>query len=125
MSEEKLPKCPLCGGEACVVNNAKRKLADGKQITGTLISCTNCNVSLFNRNPRLAIEAWNRRDADTGKTITCFKCHGAGVYGVPHLDDNGEWDGRLDVCRCEVCGHTGKITLAWYEKLQQGMRDKE
>lgn len=58
--------------------------------------------------------------------ISCCKCHGAGVYGVPHLDDNGEWDGRLDVRRCEVCGGTGKITLAWYEELQKEMRgDKE
>jgi len=59
--------------------------------------------------------------------ISCFKCHGAGVYGVP-LDDNGEWDGKLDldVRRCEVCGGTGKITLARYEELQKGMRgDKE
>ena len=54
--------------------------------------------------------------------ISCFKCHGAGVYGVPYLDDNGEWDGRLDVRKCEVCGHTGKITLALYEKWQKRMR---
>ena len=57
------------------------------------------------------------------QTITCFKCHGAGVYGVPYLDDNGEWDGRLDVRKCEVCGHTGKITLALYEKWQKRMRE--
>lgn len=58
--------------------------------------------------------------------ISCFKCHGTGVYGVPYLDDNGEWDGRLDVRKCEVCGHTGKITLAQYEKWQKRMRgDKE
>jgi hypothetical protein len=44
------------------------------------------------------------------------------VYGVPYLDDNGEWDGRLDVRKCEVCGHTGKITLALYEKWQKRMR---
>ena len=123
MSEEKLPKCPLCGGEACVVNNAKRKLADGKQITGTVISCTNCNVSLFNRNPRLAIEAWNRRDADTGKTLTCFKCHGKGTYDVL-IDPDYSWD-ECEQHKCEVCGGIGKITLAWYEKLQQGMRDKK
>ena len=58
--------------------------------------------------------------------ISCFKCHGSGVFGVPYLDDNGEWDGRLDVRKCEVCGHTGKITLALYEKWQKRMRgDKE
>jgi len=58
--------------------------------------------------------------------ISCFKCHGAWVFGVPYLDDNGEWDGRLDFRKCEVCGHTGKITLALYEKWQKRMRgDKE
>ena len=54
--------------------------------------------------------------------ITCFKCHGSGVYGVPYLDDNGEWDGRLDVRKCEVCGGTGKITLKAYELFQKGIR---
>ena len=77
------------------------------------------------KKSKAILNAGNQRVADTGKTLTCFKCHGKGVYGVPHLDDNGEWDGRLDTCRCEVCGHTGKITLAWYEKLQKGMRDEK
>ena len=58
--------------------------------------------------------------------ISCFKCHGLGTYNVPILDDNGEWTDKWESCHCEVCGGTGKITLALYEKWQKRMRgDKE
>ena len=57
--------------------------------------------------------------------ISCFKCHGLGTYNVPILDDNGEWTDEWESCHCEVCGGTGKITLAFYEELQKGARDKE
>ena len=118
MSEEKLKPCPFCGKEPVYV-------ADGK-----VICCCGVMMKSFNDwNPftnQEAVDRWNERVVDANKTITCFKCHGAGVFGVPYLDDNGEWDGRLDVRKCEVCGHTGKITLAWYEELQKGARgDKE
>ena len=57
--------------------------------------------------------------------ITCFKCHGTGIHKAPILDDNGEWTDKWKSCHCEVCGGTGKITLAFYEKRQKRMRDKE
>ena len=58
--------------------------------------------------------------------ISCFKCHGLGTYNVPILDDNGEWTDKWESCHCEICGGTGKITLALYEKWQKRMRgDKE
>ncbi len=72
-----------------------------------------------------AIEAWNKRVVDANKTITCFKCHGKGTYKAPILDVCGEWTGLWKPCHCEVCGGTGKITLAFYEKMQKRMRDKE
>ena len=56
--------------------------------------------------------------------ITCCKCHGKGVYGVPKFDDETympsmtEWEDRP----CEVCKGTGKISLAFYEDLQRGCR---
>lgn len=59
--ESKLKPCPFCGGEACVVYDAKRKSVDGKQIIGTVVGCTVCNATMFYMNSRLAIEAWNRR----------------------------------------------------------------
>lgn len=59
------------------------------------------------------------------QTITCFKCHGAGTYNVPILNDNGEWKDEWESRHCGVCGGTGKITLALYEKWQKRMRDKE
>ncbi len=58
--------------------------------------------------------------------ISCFKCHGKGTYSAPILDDNGEWIDKWESCHCEVCGGTGKITLARYEEWQKRMRgDKE
>ena len=72
-----------------------------------------------------AITAWNKRVADTGKTLSCFKCHGTGIHKAPILDDNGEWTYKWKSCHCEICAGTGKITLALYEKLQKRMRDKE
>ena len=57
--------------------------------------------------------------------ISCFKCHGLGTYNAPILDDKGEWTDEWESCHCEVCGGTGKITLAFYEELQKGARDKE
>lgn len=58
--------------------------------------------------------------------ISCFKCHGLGVYGVPCLDDNGEWTDEWESCHCEVCGGTGKITLKAYEWFQTQQRgDKQ
>ena len=56
-----LKPCPFCGGEARAVYDAKRKSVDGKQIIGTVVSCTVCNATMFYGNSRLAIEAWNRR----------------------------------------------------------------
>ena len=120
MSEEKLRNCPFCGGQAYANET------DWKGWWHGWVICEKCGVKIDKQTKDEAIEAWNKRVADDGKTLTCFKCHGAGVYGVPYLDDNGEWNGRLDVRRCEVCGHTGKITLALYEKWQKRMReDKE
>ena len=78
MSEEKLRNCPFCGGEACVVHDAKRKLADGKQITGTVVSCTVCNATMFYRNSRLAIEAWNRRVPQRAWTQKVYDSFGKG-----------------------------------------------
>lgn len=54
--------------------------------------------------------------------ITCFKCHGAGSYRVPILDDNGEWTDDYESCKCEICKGDGKITLDFYEWLQKQMR---
>lgn len=54
--------------------------------------------------------------------ITCFKCHGAGTYRVPIIDDNGEWTDEWESCKCKVCHGTGKITLEFYESLQRGCR---
>ena len=53
--------------------------------------------------------------------ITCFKCHGAGSYRVPILDDNGEWTDEFKNCKCEICKGDGKITLDFYEWLQKQM----
>ena len=58
--------------------------------------------------------------------ITCCKCHGKGVYGVPKFDDETlmpsmtEWEDR----KCEVCHGTGKISLAFYEDLQRCVRKR-
>ena len=54
--------------------------------------------------------------------ITCFKCHGLGTFNVPILNDNCEWMDEWESRHCEVCGGTGKITLALYEKWQKRMR---
>ena len=56
--------------------------------------------------------------------ITCCKCHGAGKYGVPIIDENGEWTCKYRTCECELCHGTGKITLAFYEDLQRCVRKR-
>ena len=56
-----LCKCPFCGGEAIIVNEATRKNVYGETIKGTAIGCRNCECRMFYRNRELAIEAWNRR----------------------------------------------------------------
>ena len=61
-------------------------------------------------------------DSQPDVMITCMKCHGAGTYRVPIIDDNGEWTDEWEICKCEVCKGTGKITLEFYEKLQKGCR---
>ena len=68
------------------------------------------------------LNAGNKRVADDGKTLSCFKCHGKGTFNVPILNDNCEWMDEWESCHCEVCGGTGKITLALYEKWQKRMR---
>ena len=68
------------------------------------------------------LNAGNKRVADDGKTLTCFKCHGAGTYKAPILDDNDEWTDEWESCHCEVCGGTGKITLKAYEWFQSQQR---
>ena len=62
MSEEKLRRCPFCGREPVYV-------ADGKVICicGAMIKSFNDWKPFTNQE---AIEAWNRRVADDGKTIT-------------------------------------------------------
>ena len=121
MSEEKLRRCPFCGGEAEVWLSEVTDRA--------VIYCKVCDAQIMKPNEQEAIEAWNRRKrkrvVDVNKTITCFKCHGKGTYSAPILDDNGEWIDKWESCHCEVCGGTGKITLAFYEELQKGARDKE
>jgi RecJ-like exonuclease len=54
--------------------------------------------------------------------ITCCKCHGKGVYGVPIFGKNEKWNGEYKIQKCEVCKGTGKISLAFYEDLQRGCR---
>ena len=125
MTEEKLRNCPFCGGEPTIV---VRKGKDGWRDRYSIL-CDyehgGCGAeSGWYHYESEAVEAWNKRVGDANKTITCFKCHGAGVFGVPYLDDNGEWDGRFDVRKCDVCGHTGKITLALYERWQKRMREE-
>lgn len=56
-----LRKCPFCGGEAIIVNEATRKNVYGEAIKGTAIGCRNCGCQMFNKNRELAIEAWNGR----------------------------------------------------------------
>ena len=56
-----LRKCPFCGGEAIIVNEATRKNVYGETIKGTAIGCRNCGCQMFNRNREFAIEAWNKR----------------------------------------------------------------
>ena len=114
MSEEKLKPCPFCGNEPVYV-------ADGKVICicGAMIKSFNDWKPFTNQE---AVDRCNRRVADDGKTLSCFKCHGSGTYNVPILDDNGEWTDKWESCHCEVCCGTGKITLALYEKWQKRMR---
>ena len=58
----KLESCPCYGGKAGIVYGAKRKNCWGKEITGAVVYCTNCDLSIFRRDPANAIEAWNRRE---------------------------------------------------------------
>lgn len=58
----KLESCPCCGGKAEIVYGAKRKNYQGKEVTGAVVYCTNCDLSIFRRDPADAIEAWNRRE---------------------------------------------------------------
>ena len=63
MSEEKLRRCPFCGGEAEL------------EINGLYwdINCKRClaNVGAYKcYNKKQAIEAWNKRVADDGKKLT-------------------------------------------------------
>lgn len=58
---QKLRRCPFCGGEAIIVNEAIRENVYGKTIIGTAIGCRNCECHMFYRNRELAIEAWNKR----------------------------------------------------------------
>lgn len=53
--------------------------------------------------------------------ITCFKCHGKGVYDVAVCNESGEFIG-WNPTLCEVCKGTGKITLEFYEDLQRRCR---
>ena len=148
MSEEKLKPCPFCGGEAKTVTDEYRE-SYVNEIIGNIMFpaaskawtfCTVCgamgavirdkNYDGYKdkkREERLkekAITAWNKRVADTGKTLTCFKCHGKGEYDVP-IDPDYSWD-ECEQVKCEVCGGTGKITLKAYEWFQSQQRgDKE
>ena len=119
MEEEKLKPCPLCGGEASANESGWQGWWHGWVI------CKKCEVSIHRDTKEEAIKAWNKRVADVGKTLSCFKCHGTGIHKAPILDDNGEWTDKWKSCHCEICAGTGKITLALYEKWQKRMRDKE
>ena len=64
MSKEKLKSCPFCGGEARVT---------GSESLGSVnyyyVYCTECNTCTDEYAGRQsAIEAWNKRVADDGKT---------------------------------------------------------
>lgn len=61
---------------------------------------------------------------DEQTMITCCKCHGAGKYGVPIIDENGEWKHKYRIRECELCHGTGKITLDFYEDLQRCVRER-
>ena len=69
-----LKPCPFCGGNGRIVYGAKRKDVYGKDITGVVVYCDNCNTQMFYRDSKMAIEAWNRREPNgslipTGKPV--------------------------------------------------------
>ena len=118
MSEEKLKSCPFCGGKADTWTDPS--------FCAWKVFCAECGANILSSTDEYADILWNKRFADDGKTLTCFKCHGKGTYNVPILDDNGEWTDEWESCHCEVCGGTGKITLKAYEWFQSQQRgDKE
>ena len=130
MSEEKLPHwieenkrpksymwvCSECGSTAYDMPMCSKK---GYVKICSLSYCPHCGAKMIGEQQEV-----HERDAEDGKTLTCFKCHGAGTYPVP-IDPDYSWDECKQV-KCEVCGGTGKITLKAYEWFQKGMRgDKE
>lgn len=65
----KLKPCPFCGGEAHIVNRAKRD-RENAIVYGVVVYCTSCNAEMFYKREKLAKEAWNRRVPD------CDTCEG-------------------------------------------------
>ena len=114
MSEEKLKPCPFCGGKADAWTDPC--------FCAWKVFCTECGANILSSTDGYADVLWNNRVVDANKTITCFKCHGKGTFNVPILNDNCEWMDEWESRHCEVCGGTGKITLALYEKWQKRMR---
>jgi len=64
MSEEKLRNCPFCGGEASVYESGYMYTAPSYYVC-----CDECGsgTTVFYTEEE-AIEAWNKRVADVGKT---------------------------------------------------------
>lgn len=62
---DKLKLCPFCGGKAFLAHGAKRKIYGKDEYrTGTAVYCGVCEARMFYANPKLAVEAWNRRAND-------------------------------------------------------------
>lgn len=72
---------------------------------------------------KLKDEIAENYDRQSDVMISCFKCHGKGVYDEPVFDESDEFIG-WETVPCEVCYSTGKITLEFYEELQRKMREK-
>ena len=118
MSEEKLKPCPFCGGEAKLYSRAVDWL-----LSEHVVRCKKCHCMTDTYDTKVeTIEAWNRRVADDGKTLSCFKCHGSGTYKV--IDPDYSWNEHVQL-QCGICKGTGKITLEAYEWFQKEMRDKK
>ena len=59
--------------------------------------------------------------------ISCPKCHGKGEYEVAHYEDDELldcveiWESR----HCELCYGTGKVSVEFYEMIQEKSRGKK
>ena len=61
MSEEKLKPCPFCGGEADAWTDPFFYVWK--------VFCTECGANILSSTDEYADVLWNRRVADTGKTL--------------------------------------------------------